>query len=49
MARKPRNTMMSEITIERTGLCINLLNMDLFLNELLNGGIAAIESWPTLL
>jgi hypothetical protein len=29
MAKTPRNTMISDITIERTGRCINLLNIDL--------------------
>jgi hypothetical protein len=28
IANTPRNTMMSEMTIDRTGLCINLLNID---------------------
>ena len=29
MASTPRNTMISEITIDRTGRCINLLNIEL--------------------
>jgi len=32
-ARTPKNTIMSDITIERTGLCINLLNIYLFFND----------------
>jgi hypothetical protein len=29
IASTPRKTMMSDITIERTGLCINLLNIEI--------------------